>query len=1178
VVTCGACGATNAGGARFCSRCGSALGAACPSCGAPVEADARFCSNCGATLVPQVAAGEERKLVTVLFADVTGSTTLGEHLDPERLRDILRTYFDAMREEIQAEGGTVEKFIGDAVMAAFGVPAAHEDDPARALRAAGRMLRRLDGVNERLASEHGVTLEIRIGVNTGEVLATTDPQPGEPMVTGDAVNSAARLQAAAAPGEVVASERTVRAVRGWRAEDIGPLQLKGRVEPVRAFRILGEPEVPPERGVPGLSAPMVGREPELDLLASLFERVRREGRPNLVTVYGDAGVGKSRLTREFLDRIGLDGPVVLRGRCLPYGNGVTFWPLAEILKAQAGILDTDPPEIALERIRKAGRDLLTEELAPDPARAMAAMAFTVGVEDPDFPFASTDPKTVRAEVHAAWRSFFSALSTGTPVVVVVEDIHWADPALLDLLEEMAERVVGPVLFLCPARPELTARRPDWGGGRRNHTAVALDPLTGEESERLIGLLLAIDDLPAAVRGRILERAEGNPFFLEEIVRHLIDEGVVVREAGRWRAAAGIEDVDIPDTVQAVLAARIDLLEPADKRVLQAAAVVGRVFWPGPVQELVARADVTDTIEALESRELVLSRLGSSMAGQPEYLFKHILTRDVAYESLPKRERGQAHATVAAWIERTAGARSREFVELLAYHYATAVAESPGADEDLRRTAFEHLVAASADSRSKQVLKKAERFAEDALGLATTDLERAVALEALGDAFLTDYDGNPAWRTLREAALTRARAEPPDPRKVAYLAARAVEVPVRWPGSMRTSPPEDEVRAILDLGFAHLPEGESEERARLLAHRAGWPFAFPGTVDERELGSAEETGIEAAEMALRLALPDIASAAFDAAVGPSIAIGRYDLALDVWRRRAELVPRLRDVLELGDLCASGAWFHCELGRYAEARRILDEGLPRVTGLGANAEVHALSWLVVTLGRLGEWDEALVRFERLRDLLGDRRDKPPYFATHAYAAAGMIHEARSERLESDRLADLLLALGETFSSRLYGALARFLVERGEVDGATAYFARRPASWRVHSAEVFEARCELVATTGAWGEAPDAAREARAHAEFGVEVMTPVADRLEGRAAIDGEPARAFDILRRASEGFSELSMPHEEARTRLDLAEALSAAGTAHVAAGELDAAEATFERLGATKDEVAVRAHRAARGR
>src|SRR5436309_770727 len=422
---------------------------ACLTCGSPLPEDARFCPSCGSpTTLPN--AGQERKVVTVLFADVTGSTALGERLDPERFREVMQSYGSAMREEIEAEGGTVEKFIGDAVMAAFGVPAAHEDDPERALRAALRMMRRLEELNSDLERRHDVTLQIRVGVNTGEVLAATSPGPGEAMVTGDAVNAAARLQGVADPGTIFVSQRTADAVRGFSFDDRGLHELKGKRDRVRAFRLVEETGLG-SRGVPGLSAPMVGR------------------------------------------------------------------------------------------------------------------------KDPEVSFADAGPREVRDELHAAWRSFFTALSLSGPVTVVIEDIHWADPVLLDLLDELAEQVEGPVLFLCPSRPDLTAKRPSWGGGRRNMSSLALDPLSSDEAERLVRLLLTVDDLPSSVHGRILERAEGNPFFLEEIVRRLIDGGLLRHEADRWRATSGIEDVEIPDTVQAVLASRIDLLDARDNRLLHAAS-------------------------------------------------------------------------------------------------------------------------------------------------------------------------------------------------------------------------------------------------------------------------------------------------------------------------------------------------------------------------------------------------------------------------------------------------------------------------------------------------------------------------------------------------------------------------------------------------------------------------------
>ena len=1091
----------------------------------------------------------------------------------------MASYFTAMREEIEAEGGTVEKFIGDAVMAVFGVPAAHEDDPIRALRAALRMRERLEDVNDGLMTARGVTLQIRIGVNTGEVLASVEPQPGEPMVTGDAVNVAARLQTAAEPGGILASERTARGARGFRFGEALRLDIKGKGQPVRAMELGGGDVTIQDRGVPGLHAQMVGRDEELSLLLSMFRRSATEGRPNLVTIYGDAGVGKSRLTSEFLLRAERDGATVVRGRCLPYGEGITYWPLAEILKGYAGVLDSDPPELALEKIRKAGRDLLTEDVTSDAGRATAALAYTVNVADPEFDFGSMEPREVRQEVHAGWRSFFSALAAETPLIVVVEDIHWADPALLDLLDESSERVVGPVLFVCPSRPDLAATRPTWGGGRRNHSSIALDPLTSAEADRLVHELLTIEDLPSSVHTRILERAEGNPFFLEEIVRQLIDEGHLVREGDRWRALDEIERVVIPDTVQAVLAARFDLLDGQDKRVLQAAAVVGRVFWPGPVALLAHLPDeaVDGALRILEDRELVLSRLTSSLAGQPELIFKHVLIRDVAYESLPRRDRTDAHAAVAGWIEETAGDRAGEMSELLAYHLSTAVSlsgdTSDGPSEDLRVDALRWLLRASDEARRRLVVRKAQRLAEEALDLASGDLERTDALEMLALAFFADYSGDLAWRYFREAAFTRARVEPPDGTRVARLAALGCDVAVRWPGSLRGEmPPEETVRELWDLGIAHLPAGDTEERIRLLGIRAGWPFAFsPEGYSETELEELEAAGLQGAEMALRMGLPNRASAAYDQAIGPWIARGWYGRALPIWERRSTITHEVTDLLEIGDFYAMGAWTHYEIGRYLPALEIADAGLEAITGRDPSSELHINAWRIASLYRLGRWDEALDGFATVRRMLENREDDPPYFVTHAFAVAGVINERRDERVRSDALAAAILRMVTESSGRLYPSILRFLVVRGDLTQAKGL--RRPHNWAVHAGDALEAEAERLAASGQWDGAADLVAEMRRHAERAdAPAVVAFADRLEGRAALaSGDHAAAQRSLERAVTGFESIDAPWERALTELDLARASSSAGERDGWNDRVARAAVTFEEIGDAQGLAAARA-------
>jgi class 3 adenylate cyclase/tetratricopeptide (TPR) repeat protein len=1114
--------------------------------------------------------GQERRLVTVLFADVTGSTSLGERLDPERLHEVMDTYFAAMREEIEAEAGTVEKFIGDAVMAAFGVPVAHEDDPARALRAALRMRRRLQDVNRSLESRFGVTLQVRTGVNTGEVLATIDPKPGEAMATGDAVNAAARLEQIAEPGQIVASERTVRAARTFRSTPLGEIELKGKSDRVSAVLIIDETGGA-ERGVPGLRAPMVGRERELELLRSVYERVADERRPNLVTIYGEPGVGKSRLTHEFLEWATQQAgaPIVVRGRCLPYGDGVTYWPLAEILKGHAGVLDTDPPELVLEKIRIVGRELLTADISPDPTRAAAALAFTVGVEDPSLPFADLEPREMRVESHAAWRSFFSALAAQRPLIVVIEDIHWADPALLDLLEELAERVQGGVMFLCPSRPDLTAHRPGWGGGRRNVSSVALEPLSSVEADRLVSLLLTVDELPSTVHDRILERAEGNPFFLEEIVRHLIDEGLIARSGERWRASERIADVQIPDSVQGVLAARIDLLAPSEKRTLQSAAVVGRVFWPSAVRLLLngQAAELTDLLGKLEGRELVQERLGSAMAGELEYIFKHILTRDVAYESLPRRERAQAHVTVARWIEETAGERSREFVELLAYHYSTAVREWPsGTPDEIRGDAFAALIRASHDARSKLVIKKAQRMAQEAVALAADDSERATALEALAEAFFANYEGDMAWRYFREAADARLSATKGVDALAAYLCARAAELPTRWPGSMRTIPPAEEVRRYIDTGLARLAEGDSEERVRLLTAHALWPFGFPDYEMERsELFDIERGGLEAADEAMRLGKPNLASGALDAASGVSGSRGFYGRAVEITERRMELVPMLTDPLEVGDTYAAMAWAQHEIGRYAEAERMSSRGIDLVEGRAPNADIHLRAWRAVARYRSGRWNEALDDLATLQLRLDDRREDPPYFASHGFVAAALVHHWQGDTVEVDRILSYLLPLAAAIdSARMLPWISKLLIARGDLDQAHGFLSPPPDRWRVHAGMFMEARMELVAAKHDWEDVASISAEARMHAaEAGLVALPLFADRLEGLAATaEADAGRAAELLGRARDGLAGLDAVFDVALTEVDLAAALAHTGKNAEARTTLDAAIATFERLGA----------------
>ena len=1131
---------------------------------------------------------QERKLVTVLFADVTGYTGLGERLDAEQLREVMDAYFAAMREAIEAQGGTVEKFIGDAVMAVFGAPVAHEDDPARALRAAIGMRAKLGELNRTLQASHDLTLEMRVGVNSGEVMAVANPGPGTGLVTGDAVSVAARLEQNAEPGEVLVAERVARATRGFTFADVRPLSLKGKGHPVRALRLLAEERSSVERGIPGLRAPLVGRDSEMALLDTLFARVASERRPHLVTVYGDPGVGKSRLVAEFLQRVesGADAPLIVSGRCLPYGEGVTYWPLAEILKSLAGVLDTDAPDLTVEKIRKLGRELLTTDVSDEPARATAALAYAVGVEDPEVPFSDLSPRQVRVETHAAWRSLFSGLASDRPLVVLVEDIHWGDSALLDLLEELADRLQGAALLVCPARPELTQRRPAWGGGKRSFSSIYLDPLSPEEAERLVGSLLAIDDLAPDVQNRILARAEGNPFFLEEIIRQLIDEGSIIHERGRWRATPGCGEVVIPDTVQGVLAARLDLLSPEEKRVAQTAAVVGRVFWTGPLHRLLGAdlGDIDDILDRLDGREFIRARLSSSIGGDREFIFNHVLTRDVAYESLPRRERASGHAEVAYWLQETAGERRREFAELLAHHFveahraaATDHKLDASALESLRLNAFEHTLLASEVARERYAIEGAVRHAESALGLAAGGSERSGALEALGLIRQLNYEGDDAWRYLKQAVDEALAYGETDDRRIARLCAAALDTPTRWPGSMRGRPDEEEAKRYLDLGMHHGHRiGDSPELVRMLTAKSLWAFGFPRGKTDDELDQADADGRRAADIARRLGRPELESAALDGASSAWILRGRYREADRITRRRLELAAEMRDSWELDDIFSVHAWNQFMLGNYYEAISAADEGFRRMPDFARAVALAALAWRPLARFRTGDWDAALDDLGLIRELLGERHSEPPLFLSRPYGAAALIHEIRGNEAAADDLIEVLSRLeprpdGLTGSS---GWLTPLRIRRGDIREALALVDQGLANprWPGWRSVLFEAECEALAEANEWERARARAPEMRAYAEMGgFQTMPFAVDRLEARVALAaGELERAAELFLESAAGFHGLGVQWEAALSNLHLGETLLAIDRRDEAAEAFARAMEVFERLGARREIARVR--------
>jgi len=664
----------------------------------------RFCGSCGAPLALEEAPERrERKVVTVLFADLVGFTSQSERLDPEDVRAILDGYHARLRHELERHGGTVEKFIGDAVMALFGAPVAHEDDPERAVRAAL-------AIRDALADERaggGRELHVRIGVTTGEALVRLGarPETGEGMAAGDVVNTAARLQSAAPVDGIVVDEATYRATeRRIEFAAAEPVEAKGKSEPVPVWRVVGARSSFGHDVAETSRAGLVGREQEVAVLREALARVRRDREPQLVTLVGVPGIGKSRLVYE-LSRLVDDDPDLIvwrQGRCLPYGESASFRALGEVVKAQAGILETDSGAEAQAKLRHAVSTLVADEAeASWLERQLAPLAGLAG----DYGAA-----VEREEAFTAWRRFIEALADEQPAVLVLEDLHWADDGLLDFVEHLADRAVGvPLLIVCVARPELLSRRSAWGGGNPNSATISLSPLGDADIARLVAALIDRAVMPADVQAALLARAGGNPLYAEEFAR-------LVLESGNGPADAN----GLPSSVQAIIAARLDALDPGDKALVQDAAVIGKVFWRGGVAGLAGRdpADVERRLHELVRRQIVRPDRRSSVAGEPQYAFWHVLVRDVAYGQIPRAERARKHERAAAWIE-SLSPELADRADLLAHHRLTALelARAAGRDTDgLVGPAREALRAAGQRSLALHSFAAAERSLGAALAL------------------------------------------------------------------------------------------------------------------------------------------------------------------------------------------------------------------------------------------------------------------------------------------------------------------------------------------------------------------------------------------------------------------------------------------------------------------------------
>src|ERR687891_494607 len=791
----------------------------CPSCGQENPAGFRLCGMCGTPLTALAAAREERKVLTVLFADLVGFTSRAEVMDPEDVRALLAPYWERLRDELEHFGGTVEKFIGDAVVALFGAPVAHEDDPERAVRAALAIRDWVAGESE---------LHVRIGVNTGEALVSLGARPaeGEGMASGDVVNTAARLQSAAPVDGILVGEQTYRATeRAVEYREHEPVQAKGKVEPVRVWEAV---QARARFGVdltPATTAPLVGRDQELELLLAGFRRAADDRVPQLVSVVGVPGIGKSRLLGELF--VGIDsGDRLVRwrqGRSLPYGEGVSYWALGEMVKAEAGILETDAQEETAEKLSQAVERVVSDETEAPWLETNLRPLVGLAAEE-----TSGDR---RGEAFAAWRRFFEALGEERPLVLVFEDLHWADDGLLDFVDHLVDWLTDvPVLVVGTARPELLTRRPAWGGGKANATTISLAALSDEDTARLVHALLEQSVLPAEVQTALLDRAGGNPLYAEEFVR-------MVGERGR-------DQLELPGSVQGIISARLDSLDVADKELLQNAAVMGKVFWSGALAAIGDRDrfEVEARLHALERRELVRRARRSSVAGESEYAFRHVLVRDVAYGSIPRASRAERHRRAAEWIESLA--RPDDQADLLAHHYLSALelARAAGVDSGvLSEAAANALLRAGERAFALNAFSSAARFIDEALELGVADEERPWAMFRLGAALhqAGDQRRREVLETARDALL-----EAGDPETAAEACALLAEV---WWDQGQNDRGRRELDRAQELVRGRPP---SRSAARVLVEVSRYAMLSDET-DE-----AIRTGREALEMAEALGLDEL----------------------------------------------------------------------------------------------------------------------------------------------------------------------------------------------------------------------------------------------------------------------------------------------------------------------------------
>jgi predicted ATPase/class 3 adenylate cyclase len=1047
-MPCSSCGTENPSGRKFCGKCGAPLATVCPSCGASNDAQFDFCGECGSPLsasasTPAVlnaasasaalraAPVAERRLVSVLFADLVGFTTLSESRDAEEVRELLSRYFDTCRKLISRYGGVVEKFIGDAVMAVWGAPVATEDDAERAVRAALELTKSVADLGAEIGAP---SLRARAGVLTGEA-AVNIGAVGEGMVAGDLVNTASRIQSVAQPGDVLVGESTRRASEAAIIyEDAGAFELKGKAEPTHLLRAV--------RVVAGslgalrpstLEAPFVGRDREMRVIKDLFHSSSEERIAQLVSVTGIGGIGKSRLSWELEKYV--EGLAVQslwhRGRCLSYGDGVAYWALVDMVKMRCRIAEEEGTDSATAKLRATIAEFIPDEqeqrwVEPRLAHLLALDGGASGDQE---------------NVFSAWRIFFERLADRHPVVMVFEDMQWADAGLLDFIEYLLEWSRNhPIFIVTLARPELVDKRPNWGAGKRNFGSLYLEPLSAPAMEELLSGL--VPGLPDEVRGQILDRAQGVPLYAVETVRMLLDRELLVREGSVYRPTGPIESLEVPETLHALIAARLDGLSPDERHVVQVGAILGKTFFKQGVASVsgLSEEEVEPLLASLTRKEVLSLQADPRSPERGQYGFLQDLVKKVAYDTLSKKDRKAKHLAAAAFIQEAWTGEEDEIVEVVASHFLEAYRAAPEAGDanEIKGRSAEMLARAGERAASLAASGEAQRYFEQAGELTEDPTVRAGLLERAGQM---------AWAAARPRAATDlfekaiALYEGNDQgHAAARVSARLGEV--TW-----TEGHIDHAVRRMEESFAVLSTDSPDEDLAWLAAQLGRFQYFSGDVD-----SAVAQIEQALDMAESLWLPEVLSQALNTkGIILATTKGRPEEGLALLRHALQVAldhqapsAALRAYYNLLD----NLYYR---DRFAESLPNMREGLALARRQGdRNWEWSFLAATVIVLFLTGEWDEALKQAAQIPHLEN--------FAATRFASVELLMTIPA----------LLAARGETDGAAEALAVFEEFADSSDMQERSAYRSAQAVVFSAQGrfAEAFSAGTSALETRGTLG----------------------------------------------------------------------------------------------------------------